>query len=80
VWAPDLRHQLQEQAAHVARRGNNNLIVYAATWLTRRHSNNRDGGVFMAVEDSHGIGLLITLFAPDAGLEYFNKPDQRLLI
>jgi hypothetical protein len=45
---------------HVARRGNNNLIVYAATPLTKAHSNNWDGGLFMVVEDQRGQGFLIT--------------------
>jgi hypothetical protein len=65
---------------HVARRGNNDLIVYAATALTGRHSSNVDGGVFMAVQDLDGYGLLITLFAPRQGLAYFRGPDQRRLI
>jgi hypothetical protein len=65
---------------HVARRGNNNLIVYAATTYTRSYSNNCDGGLFMVVEDAAGRGLLITLFAPDEGVKYFHKPDQRFLI
>jgi len=64
---------------HVARRGNNNLIVYAATPLTRTYSNNSDGGLFMVVEDHGGQGFLITLFAPSDGVQYFYKPDQRLL-
>jgi len=82
----DLARQVGEQAArkhhgtHVARRGNNNLIVYATTPLTRVHSNNCDGGIFMIVEDQRSYGLLITLFAPDEGLRYFYKPDQRRLI
>ena len=82
----ELAQKVGSQAArelpgtHVARRGNNNLIVYAATPMTNAHSNNCDGGVFMVVEDHGGQGFVITLFAPDEGLDYFYKPDQRLLI
>jgi hypothetical protein len=65
---------------HVARRGNNDLIVYASTNSTKDHSDNVDGGVFMAVQDQGTQGLLITLFAPSAGLNYFNNPDQRRLM
>jgi hypothetical protein len=65
---------------HVARRGNNDIIVYAATDFTKDHSENLDGGVFMAVADQDAQGLLITLFAPDAGVNYFYKEDQRRLM
>jgi hypothetical protein len=65
---------------HVARRGNNDIIVYAATAFTKAHSQNLDGGVFMAVADQETQGLLITLFAPDTGINYFYKEDQRRLI
>ena len=82
----DVARRVGKEAAHglpgthVERRGNNNLIVYASTAITRRYSSNCDGGLFMVVQDAGGYGYLVTLFAPDNGISYFYAPDQRLLI
>jgi len=66
--------------SHVARRGNNDLIVYLSTPFTRKYSNNGDGGVFMIVMQRGARGLLVTLFAPNSGVAYFYREDQRRLI